>query len=79
MPNALILQEADQLRIAALKRRLRVQTRIEVVRAALALLEREADRLDKVERWREAAGRAAAESRVALRDFRPGSRLSQVD
>jgi len=74
-----MLQEADSRRIEALKKRLHARTKIDVVRTALDLLERDAERAERVERWRKAAALAAPESRAALKDFRPGSRLNKLD
>ena len=78
MGRPLMLQDHDAQRIEALKRRLRARTKIEVVRTALELLERDADRAERVQRWRRAARIAVRESRAALRDFRPHSRLHRL-
>lgn len=79
MGKPLMLQEADAERIEALKKRLRARTKIEVVRSALDLLERDAERAERVAKWRRVAGVVAPESRAALRDFRPHSRLRRLD
>ena len=79
MGKPLMLQEADDARIESLKKRLRARTKIEVVRSALDLLERDAERAERVAKWRKAAGVVARESRNALKDFRPHSRLHRVD
>lgn len=79
MGKPLMLQEADNERIETLKQRLNARTKIDVVRSALDLLEREADRAEKAQRWRKTAARVARESEAVLRDFRPGSRLGRVD
>lgn len=79
MGKPLMLQEADNQRIEALKKRLHARTKIDVVRAALDLLERDAERAERVLRWRKAAALAAPESRAALRDFRSGNRLEKLD
>ena len=79
MGKPLMLQEADAERIESLKKRLRARTKIEVVRSALDLLERDAERAERVARWRRVAGVVARESRAALRDFRPHSRLRRLD
>jgi NAD(P)H-nitrite reductase large subunit len=79
MGKPLMLQEADAERIEALKKRLRARTKIEVVRSALALLERNAERTARVARWRRAAGLVATQSRIVLRDFQRHSRLRRVD
>ncbi len=74
-----MLQEADNERIEALKHRLRARTKIQVVRAALDLLEKDAERAERVERWKAAAALAAPGSRAALADFRSRSRLKKLD
>lgn len=74
-----MLREADNDRIEALKKRLHARTKIEVLRAALDLLERDAERAERVARWRKAATLAAPESRAAQKDFRPHSRLKNLD
>lgn len=79
MGKPLMLQEADAERIESLKKRLGARTKIEVVRSALDLLEQDAERVERVARWRKAVGVVARESRAALRDFRPHSRLRRLD
>jgi hypothetical protein len=79
MGKPLMLQEADAERIESLKKRLGARTKIDVVRSALDLLERDAERVDRVARWRKAVGAVASESRAALRAFRPYSRLRRLD
>jgi hypothetical protein len=79
MGKPLMLQEHDAERIESLKERLGARTKIEVVRSALDLLERAAERAERVTRWRKAAKTAARESRAVLRDFRPHSRLRRID
>ncbi len=74
-----MLQDADAERIETLKRRLGARTKIDVVRSALDLLERDAERADRVARWRRAVGLVAGESRAALRDFRAHSRLRRLE
>ena len=79
MGKPLMLQEADAARIESLKKRLHARTKIEVVRSALDLLERDAERTDRIAKWNKAVGNAVRESRTALRDFRPHNRLRQLD
>jgi hypothetical protein len=78
MGKPLMLQEADAERIESLKKRLGARTKIEVVRSALDLLERDAERAERVAKWRVAAGLVARESRAVLRDFRAQSRLRRL-
>ena len=79
MGKPLMLQDADAERIETLKKRLGARTKIEVVRSALGLLERDADRLERVARWRRAARMVAAESRRVSREFQRHSRLRRLD
>jgi len=79
MGKPLMLQEADADRIETLKKRLGARTKIQVVRSALDLLERDAERAERVVRWRKAAKLVAPESRRVLRDFQRHSRLRRLD
>ena len=79
MGKPLMLQEADAERIESLKKRLGARTKIDVVRSALDLLEQDADRTERVARWRKAARMVAAESRKVSRQFHPYSRLRRLD
>jgi len=74
-----MLQEADAERIETLKKRLGARTKIDVVRSALDLLERDADRTELVARWRKAVRLVAGESRKVSREFRRHSRLARLD
>lgn len=78
MGKPLMLQEADADRIETLKKRLGARTKIDVVRSALALLERDAEKAERVARWRKAAGMVAAESQKVSREFRRHSRLGRL-
>ena len=79
MGKPLMLQEADAARIEMLKKRVGARTKIEVVRSALDLLERSAEREERMARWRRAAKMVARESRTVLREFQRHSRLSRLD
>ena len=48
MGKPLMLQEADDARIDSLKKRLHARTKIEVARSALDLLERDAERAERM-------------------------------
>jgi hypothetical protein len=74
-----MLQEADAERIETLKKRLGARTKIEVVRSALDLLERDAERAERVARWRKAAGIVARESQKVSREFQRHNRLGRLD
>jgi len=79
MGRPMMLQEDDAERIESLKERLGARTKIEVVRSALDLLERDAERAERVTRWRRATKAVAKESHAVLREFRPNSRLRRID
>jgi hypothetical protein len=78
MGKPLMLQDADAERIETLKKRLGARTKIEVVRSALGLLERDADRIERVARWQRAARMVAAESQRVSREFQRHSRLRRL-
>ena len=71
MGKPLMLRDEDDRRIERLKGRLHAATKVAVVRSGLDLLEREADRLERIARWRRAAGLARESSLEVLRDFQP--------
>ena len=77
MGKPLMIQEEDDRRIEKLKRRLKIEHKVDIVRAAIALLEKEADRRDRVLRWKRAAVLAADTSREVNADFQPHSRLKR--
>ena len=79
MGKPLMLQEADADRIETLKKRLGARTKIQVVRSALDLLERDAERADRVARWRKAVKLVTPESQRVTREFQRHSRLRRLD
>lgn len=78
MGKPLMIQEEDDRRIERLKRRLGIDTKVAVIRAGMALLERQAERDERVVRWKKAAATAAAESRRVNTEFRRHSRLKRL-
>lgn len=79
MGKPLMLQEADAERIETLKKRLGARTKIQVVRSALDLLERDAERAERVARWRKAVKLVRPESGRVLHEFQRHSRLRRLD
>ncbi len=77
MRKPLMLQDEDDRRIDILMRRLKITREVDILRAALTLLEKEADRCDRILRWKRAAAMAAATSSEVNADFRPYSRLKR--
>jgi hypothetical protein len=78
MGKPLMIQEDDNRRIEELKKRLSARSKVDVVRAGLTLLEREAERQARVERWRRAAQLAGPSSRAVNAEFRIYSRLKKA-
>ena len=77
MGKPLMLRDEDDRRIERLKARLHARTKVGVVRSGLDLLEREAERRERIARWRRAARLARSSSLEVLRDFQPHARLSR--
>lgn len=75
MGKPLMIRAEDDSRIEELKNRIGARSKVDVVRAGLDLLEREADRAARVVRWRKASRLAAATSRTVNAQFRRGTRL----
>ena len=55
MGKTLTIQIEDDIKIEALKKKLGLKSKIDVVRSALRLLEAEANRTVRVSRWQKAA------------------------
>jgi hypothetical protein len=68
MGKLLMLRDEDDARIVKLKRRLKAKSKVEVVRSGLALLEREAERAERVAQYRRAAALVRRSSAEFLRE-----------
>ena len=77
MGKPLMIQEEDERRIDSLKRRLKIARKVDIVRAGIDLLEKEADRRERILHWKRAAALAAKTSREVNAEFRPYSRLKR--
>lgn len=77
MGKPLMIQEEDERRIDTLKRRLKIARKVDVLRAGIELLEKEADRKERILRWKRAAALAAKTSQEVNAGFRPYSRLKR--
>jgi hypothetical protein len=78
MGKPLMIQEEDERRIDSLKGRLGIQRKVDVLRAGIDLLEREADRRERILRWKRAAALVAPTSREVNAEFQAHSRLKKV-
>lgn len=71
----LMIQERDNQRIEMLKKDLGIHKKIEILRAGLELLEKEALRLKRIKRWKHAAALVAKNSRAVNKEFQAYSRI----
>ena len=78
MGRPLMIQEEDERRIESLKRRLGIQQKVDVLRAGMGLLEREAERRERIRRWKRATALVAPTSREVNAEFRAHSRLKRI-
>ncbi|MDZ4660578.1 MAG: hypothetical protein SGJ18_03045 [Pseudomonadota bacterium] len=78
MGKPLTIQAEDDVKIEALKKQLGLKTKIEVVRSALKLLEAEADRQTRVERWRKAAKIVGGSGLEILKEFVNPNRFKNI-
>ncbi len=78
MGKPLMIQEEDDRRIESLKRRLGIQRKVDVLRAGIDLLEREAERRERIRRWKRAATVVAPTSREVNAEFQARSRLKRI-
>jgi hypothetical protein len=78
MGKPMMIQEEDERRIDNLKRRLGIARKVDVLRAGIDLLEKEAERRERIRRWKRSAGMVARTSREVNADFQPHSRLKRT-
>jgi hypothetical protein len=78
MGKLLMIQEEDERRIKGLMRRLKIPHKVDVLRAGMDLLENEADRRERILRWKRAAALVAQTSQQVNADFGPHSRLKRI-
>jgi hypothetical protein len=77
MGKPLMIQKEDAEKIEALKEKLGAKTKIEVVRAGLHLLELQAERQFRIERWKCATRVAMTGSAEVNREFQKHSRIKR--
>lgn len=75
MSVSLMIQEKDNERIEHLKKFFGIHKKIDVIRAALALLEKEEEHQLKIKRWKHAAKLVAKNSYAVNKEFQPHSRI----
>lgn len=75
MSIPLMIQESDNRRIESLKKDFGIHKKIDVIRAGLDLLEKEAQRIKRINRWKKAAKLVAKNSHEINKDFQKLSRI----
>ncbi len=78
MGKPLMIQEEDERRIEILKRKLGIQRKVDVLRAGIDLLEKEAARRERIRRWKRAAALVARTSRAVNVEFQSHSRMKRI-
>lgn len=78
MGRPLMIQEEDERRIEILKKKLGIQRKVDVLRAGIDLLEKEAARRERIRRWKRAAALVARTSREVNTEFQPHSRMKRI-
>jgi len=78
MGKPLMIQEEDDRRIESLRRRLGIQRKVDVLRAGIDLLEKDAERRERVLRWKRAAALVSSTSRQVNAEFQSHSRLKRI-
>ena len=71
MGKLVMIQEEDNRRIEILKKDFGIQKKIDVIRAGLGLLEKEARRLKRIKQWKKAARLVAKNSLQIHKEFQP--------
>ena len=77
MSKLITIQDYDRERIEKLMKELHIKKQIDVVRAGLDLLEKEALRIKKIKRWQQAASTVSASSKAINKEFRKQTRLKK--
>ena len=78
MGKPLMIQESDDRRIEDLRQRLGILRKVDVLRAGIDLLEKDAERRERIQRWQRAAAVVAVTSRQVNAEFRTHSRLKKT-
>jgi len=78
MGRPLMIQEEDDRRIEALKRKLGIQRKVDVLRAGIDLLEKEAERRKRIRRWKKATALVAETSRQVNAEFQSHARMKRT-
>lgn len=78
MGRPLMIQPEDDNRIEVLKKKTGAKSKVDVVRTALALLEAEVKRAEKVKRWEKAAKVVGNSGLEVLKEFQTPERFKKL-
>ena len=78
MSKLLTIQDKDRERIDHLMKDLHIKKQIDVLRAGLDLLEKEAIRVKRIKRWKQAAKAVAENSKSVNKEFQKFTRLKNL-
>ncbi len=78
MSRLLTIQDKDRERIEHLMKDFHIKKQIDVVRAGLALLEKEASRAERTRRWQQAAKAVSENSKAINKEFQQNTGLKRI-
>ncbi|PWU22546.1 MAG: hypothetical protein C5B49_00425 [Bdellovibrio sp.] len=78
MGKPLMIQENDDKMIEKLKRKMGAKTKIDVIRTALRLLDKDLSRTERIERWCRAAKIVGKSSLEVLKEFQTEERFNKL-
>lgn len=78
MGKPLMIQPEDDDRIEELKEKTGAKSKVDVVRAALSLLEEDVRKAERIKRWERAAKIVGKSGLEDLKDFQTPSRFSKL-
>jgi Arc/MetJ-type ribon-helix-helix transcriptional regulator len=78
MGKPLMIQPEDDHRIEELKEKTGAKSKVDVVRAALSLLEEDVRKAERIKRWERAAKVVGKSGLEDLKDFQTSSRFNKL-
>jgi hypothetical protein len=78
MGKPLMIQPEDDSRIESLKEKTGAKSKVDVVRAALTLLEEDVKRFERIKRWERAAKIVGKSGLDVLKDFQTSERFKNL-
>ena len=79
MGKPMMIQEDDEAKIEQLKKRTGAKTKIEVLRRALVLLEKDVQRSERIKRWQRAVKAVGSTGLEVSDDFKTSGRFARLD